>query len=99
MPPTAKENSVVTHAIAPASVSTTTVDEPLPARRAQLLRRVEDLSNEEADSICLTMQLIPREQVFDHGIRPKKILLRYTNQASSVAELDFLERTLNDPRR
>lgn len=75
------------------------VDDHLRARRAQLLRRVEDLSNVEADAVCLTMQLIPREQVFDRSIEPRKILLHYTSQATSAAELDFLERVLNDSRR
>lgn len=74
------------------------MDESLSARRGQFLRRIEDLSNDEADSVCLTMQLIPREEVFDHGEKPKKLLVRYIKQASSQSELDFLERTLGDLR-
>jgi len=98
-PPAGRDSSVAAKVNASAFGRTKSVDEALSARRAQLLKRVEDLSNDDADSVCLTMQLIPREQVFDHGVKPKKLLIRYTNQASSAAELDFLEHSLNDPRR
>jgi hypothetical protein len=73
-------------------------NDPLRARRAELARRVEDLPNDEADRACLTMGLIPREQIFDRGIRPKKVLRQYIEQSGSTAELDDLERTLNESR-
>jgi hypothetical protein len=79
-------------------IGTDTVD-PLRARRAELARRVEDLANDEADRVCLTMELIPREQIFDRSVRPKKVLLRYINEATSSANLDDFERTLDEPRR
>lgn len=78
--------------------SNAVVDDHLRARRAQLLKRVEDLSDEDADSVCLSMQLVPREQIFDRSVKPRKILVHYTSQAASEAELDFLERVLNDRR-
>ncbi|MDR3406811.1 MAG: hypothetical protein P4L99_30280 [Chthoniobacter sp.] len=97
-PPAARDTSVAARVNAPGSARTTALDESLSARRGQFLRRIEDLSNDEADSVCLTMQLIPREEVFDHGEKPKKLLVRYIKQASSQSELDFLERTLGDLR-
>jgi hypothetical protein len=74
-------------------------NDPFSTRRSQLQKRIEDLTNEEADSVCLIMELIPREQIFDRSIKPKQILLRYINRANSEAELDSLEHVLNEPRR
>jgi hypothetical protein len=82
----------------PAKATSAALDDHLSARRTQLLKRVEGLSHDEADAVCLTMQLVPREQIFDHSVQPKKILVHYTSQATSEADLDFLERVLNDRR-
>jgi hypothetical protein len=97
--PRAKAPASSDHGAANRPVPAATLSDPLRSRRTQLLKRVEDLSNDAADSVCLTMQLVPREQIFDRCVRPRDILLRYTNRASPAAELDFLERVLNDSRR
>lgn len=68
-------------------------------QQAQLLDRIEGLSHDEADSVCLTLGLIPREQIFDRGIKPKEVLLRYTRRMTTREELDPIDRALNDPRR
>jgi hypothetical protein len=59
---------------------------------------VNDLSNEEADTVCLSMQLLERDEIFDPTVRPKRMLFRYI-KFSSAEDLNFLEDTLNQPRR
>jgi hypothetical protein len=71
----------------------------LRTRQTQLLGRVEELTNDEADAVCLDLELIPREQILDRRLKPKAILLRYTSQVNSPAQLDSIGRAINNVRR
>jgi len=68
-------------------------------QQAQLLDRIEDLSHEDADAVCLSLELIPREQIFDRGLKPKEVLRRYTRRMSTREEFESIERALNNLRR
>ena len=75
------------------------IEEPLLQRRSHLLGWIEQLSNDEADAVCLTLELIPREQVFDRHVNPRKLLLHHTSQVTTAAELDSIEQAINELRR
>jgi hypothetical protein len=75
------------------------VDEPVVALRERLLQRIEHLSNDEADEVCLSQELIPHEQVFDRRINPRKLLLQHTRETQTRAELESIEQTIDELRR
>ena len=68
-------------------------------QQAQLLNRIEGLSHDDADAVCLSLELIPREQIFDRSIKPKEVLLRYTRRMSTREEFESIERAINNLRR
>jgi len=68
-------------------------------QQAQLLGRIENLSHDDADAVCLSLELIPPEQIFDRGIKPKEVLLRYTRRMSTREEFESIERAINNLRR
>ena len=68
-------------------------------QQARLLNRIEHLSHDDADAVCLSLELIPHEQVFDRNIKPKEVLLRYTRRMSTVKEFESIERASNNLRR
>ncbi len=72
------------------STSTTAISDPLATRRAETVRRVEALSASECDSVCLRLQLIPRDEILDPEVKPQKELLRYTRRLRSAEEFDAL---------
>jgi hypothetical protein len=55
------------------------------------LRRVEKLSQTEAEYLCFTLELIPRDEVFDK-VNVKGRLTRYINSMSEPSDLRDLER-------
>jgi hypothetical protein len=63
-----------------------------------LLDRIGGLSRDECDSITLRLELVPREKILEPDSNPKKLLLRYTRQATSREVLKSIERTINDRR-
>jgi hypothetical protein len=69
------------------------------ALRERLLQRIEHLSNDEADEVCLSQELIPHEQVFDRRINPRKLLLQHTRETQTRAELESIEQTIDELRR
>ena len=73
-------------------------DDPLHAQRGRLLDRIEGLSRDECDAISLRLELVPREKILEPDSNPRKLLLRYTRQATSRAVLKDIERTINDRR-
>jgi hypothetical protein len=70
----------------------------LRTQRAELLNRIEGLSRDECDTITLRLELVPREKIFDPDSNPRRLLLRYTRHVTSRADLDFIERTINERR-
>jgi hypothetical protein len=73
-------------------------DEQVSALRALLLKHVDTLSNDQADSACLILQIIPRDNVFDRSIKPRQKLLDYVHQVSTVNDLMDIEKAINNPR-
>jgi hypothetical protein len=65
-------------------------------RKTELLQSVEVLSRDEADRVCLALELIPREDIFNRSIDPKKVLHEYTAQVSSDGECTTIERALQE---
>jgi hypothetical protein len=55
------------------------------------LRRVERLSQTEAEYLCFTLALIPRDEVFDK-VNAKGRLVRYINAMSEPSDLRDLEK-------
>ncbi len=64
-----------------------------------MLDRIEGLSNDDADAVCLSLELIPHEQIFDRSIKPREVLLRYTRRMSTREEFESIERAINNLRR
>jgi hypothetical protein len=56
----------------------------------QLVRRVEKLSDSDADFLCLTLGLIPRDEVFDK-VNAKGRLIRHINRARNPGDIADLE--------
>ena len=71
----------------------------LQAQRAPLLSRIEALSHDQCDAVTLRLELVPQEKILDPDSNPKKLLLRYTRQATTREELESIERTINDEKR
>ncbi len=65
--------------------------------QARLLKRISTLSNDQADSACLILQIIPRENVFDRGINPRAKLLDYTRLVNTVNDLIDIEKAIDNP--
>ncbi len=100
--PTFFESTPIPASTTPSRVPTKTipsVDDSFASLRERLLQRIEHLSNDEADQVCLDLELIPRERIFDQKINPKKLLLHHASQAPSRAELESIEGTINELRR
>ena len=76
-----------------------TPDEAVLARQAEVLNRIDQLSNEEANTVCLNLELIPREQILDRSVQPKNVLRGYTKQAKALDVLEEIEKAINDPRK
>ena len=72
--------------------------EPLRSRRAQLVSRAEALALDDADSVCLRLQLIPRDEVFDR-VNVKRRLVRYISNATTEEELSSIAYAIDHPRR
>jgi len=84
---------------APDTSAAVLVDDRLRARRDAVVERIENLSTEDADAVCLRLELVPRERIFDRSVRPRKVLLRHAGQITSPDALESIERALNDLRR
>ena len=63
-----------------------------------LLKHVHTLSNDQADSACLILQIIPRESVFDRSVKPRQKLLDYVRQVNTVNDLMDIEKAINNPK-
>jgi hypothetical protein len=66
--------------------------------QTRLLKRINTLSNYQADSACLILQIIPRERVFDRSIDPRAKLLNYAHQVNSIGDLHDIENAINNPK-
>jgi len=71
--------------------------EEFSTMQARLLKRISTLSNDQADSACLILQIIPRENVFDRGINPRAKLLDYTRLVNTVNDLIDIEKAIDNP--
>jgi hypothetical protein len=60
------------------------------AEKAELVRRVQGLSNSDADYLCLVLGLIPTDEVFDK-VNVKGRLLRYVNRFTEPSDQKDLE--------
>lgn len=72
--------------------------DPLRSRRAQLVSGAEALAMDDADSVCLRLQLIPRDEVFDR-VNAKRRLVRYISNATTEEELSTIAYAIEHPRR
>ena len=72
--------------------------DPLRSRRAQLVSRADALAMDDADSVCLRLQLIPRDEVFDR-VNAKRRLVRYISNATTEEELSTVAYAIDHPRR
>ena len=71
------------------SSSVTTANTWKPGEKEALVQHVEKLSKSDADYLCLTLGLIPADEVFDK-VNVKGRLIRYINGLSGPSELpDF----------
>ena len=93
-PPVTVHSGVMARGVPPAPY-----DERVRKLRAEVMGRAEALSNDESDAVCLSLGLIPREQVFDHSVKPKKVLLHYVGEVNTEAELESIESAINELRR
>jgi hypothetical protein len=72
--------------------------EQVAALQGLLLKHINALSNDQADTACLILQIIPRESVFDHSIKPRQKLLDYVHQLNTVDSLIDIEKAINNPK-
>jgi hypothetical protein len=73
-------------------------DEQVSTLQDHLLKHINILSNDRADSACLILQIIPRESVFDRSIKPRRKLLDYVQQVKTVDGLIDIENAINSPK-
>lgn len=67
-------------------------------QRAAVQQRISMLDKDESDAVCLRLELISREQVFDRDLQPRRLLLRRAAEVTR-AELEDIERAINELRR
>jgi hypothetical protein len=72
--------------------------EQVSTLQSLLLKRINTLSNDQTDSACLILQIIPSESVFDQSIKPRQKLLDYVRQLNTVDGLMDIEKAINYPR-
>jgi hypothetical protein len=64
----------------------------------EILRRIEALSNSEAEHLCFVLQLIPRDEVFDQ-INVKGRLRRHIDAMRMPEEFTEIETAFHDLER
>jgi hypothetical protein len=75
------------------------VPDVLAGRRAQLVTRIDGLTDDECDALVLRFQLIPRDEVLEPMSKPRKELLRYVKLIASDGELDDLDRAISERKK
>src|SRR5262249_53979091 len=66
----------------PASTPVATPD-PLAGRRAELVARINALSDSECDALVLRFELIPRDEILEPLSKPRNELLRYVKRIAA----------------
>lgn len=96
--PTAEADPPSHALVDPRDISDDQLPAPVRERKARLLTFVQKLTAEEAELVCFTLGLIPRDEVFDDVNLPKRKLQRYTSRALTNAELQTIESALKELR-
>jgi hypothetical protein len=77
---------------------TGTYSEQFAELQKRLIKRINEMPNDKADSTCLILQIIPREQVFDRSVNARAKLLNYVRIVNSLDDLRDIEKAMNGPR-
>lgn len=68
----------------------------MAAHRAQLLARIEKLSNTDCDYVVLQFQIIPSDEILNPLSEPRKELIRYVKRLAPAEDLNSIERAINE---